>query len=438
MPSKAAAFERDPGAPLPDHEVFGPTLKSTRGDLTIPKISYGLSFDKAIVNHVEPTARIYILASRSLAENTDNLDRLRAALGDRVQGLRVGMTPHTLFQECVDVAAEARRVRADTVVTLGAGSLSDAAKFVCKALTNDLSTVAQLERHVLRVVDGKWVGPAQEGGQHKQGNNKNNNNNPPGARLIFIPTSLSAGEHTPYAGITDRDTEQKYQIMAAQAHVTIYDPALTLTTPASVWLQSGVRGIDHAIEAIVSAHAFPEVLDAGLRGLQLLVPGLLGSHRDGGNLEARLNAQIGVSLTILPITWGVPAGASHGIGHMLGPMGVGHGETSCILLPAVCKYNARVTEKQQGIIRKTLWDIPLCADLCRQNGLSEEMADLGDLLNVIIRALGMPRTLKEKGVTGDRVKDLARMSLKDTWLATNPIPLRTEQQVMEVLNMVRE
>lgn len=424
MPSKASASDRDPRAPVPSQEVFGPTIKAGREGLTIPKISYGLPFDKAIINHVGPDAKVYVLASKTLSEKTNSLDLLKAALGDRMKGLRIGMTPHTIFQECLEVTDEAKAVGADTIVTLGAGSLSDAAKFVCKALTNDINTIAQLEKHTVNVKDGKWVGP--------QGHN------PPSANLVFIPTSLSAGEHTPFSGVTDRDTKQKYQIMAAQASVTIYDPWLAQTTPESVWLQSGVRGIDHAVESVLSGHAFPEVYDACLKGLRLLVPGLLDSHGGRDSAEARLNSQLGVSLAILPIAWGVPAGASHGIGHMMGPMGVGHGETSCILLPAVCKYNAKATEEKQAMVREVLWDIPQCQELFSGKGLLEERADLGDLLDAVVQALGMPRTLKEKGIVGDKVLELARMSLKDTWLATNPVPLRREEQVLEVLDMVRE
>lgn len=225
--------------------------------------------------------------------------------------------------------------------------------------------------------------------------------------------------------------------MAAQASVTIYDPWLAQTTPESVWLQSGVRGIDHAVESILSGHAFPEVHDACLKGLRLLVPGLLDSHGGRDSAEARLKCQLGASLAILPIAWGVPAGASHDIGHMMGPMGVGHGETSCILLPAVCKYNAGINGEKQARIREVLWDIPLCRELFSSKGLRKDQADLGDLLDVVVRALGMPRTLKEKGITGEKVHELARMSLKDTWLATNPVPLTSEEEVLKVLSMVR-
>lgn len=84
------------------------------------------------------------------------------------------------------------------------------------------------------------------------------------------------------------------------------------------------------------------------------------SHRDRDGVETRLNCQLGASLVILPIVWGVPPGTSHGVGHIMGPVGVGYGDTSCILLPAVCKYNARATEEKQARIREVLCDIPLC------------------------------------------------------------------------------
>lgn len=65
-------------------------------------------------------------------------------------------------------------------------------------------------------------------------------------------------------------------------------------------------------------------------------------------------------------------------------------------------------------------------------------ADLGDVLDAVIRELGMPRTLKEVGVGRDQLDGLAEHSLHDRWCATNPIPLREKKQVMEILEMVVE
>lgn len=121
----------------------------------------------------------------------------------------------------------------------------------------------------------------------------------------------------------------------------------------------------------------------------------------------------------------------------MGPAGVGHGETSCILNPAVCKYNYKKganVERQNAII-KTLWEDPKAREIFDQARLERETADLGDLMDAIIRALGLPRTLKEFGIGEDKLDTIAEHSLKDRWVQTNPAPLDKEG-VLEILKMV--
>lgn len=102
-----------------------------------PHISFGLPFSEASAKHVASTfnaSRAYILSSGSLARNTDALVRLQAALGDQVVGTRIGMRSHTMWSEVLQVTREAKVLGVDLIITLGAGSLTDAAKivaFVC-------------------------------------------------------------------------------------------------------------------------------------------------------------------------------------------------------------------------------------------------------------------------------------------------------------------
>jgi len=101
-----------------------------------PHISYGLPFHEACAHHVKQTFkadRPYIIASGSLSRNTDNVEKLKNALeatGALVAGIRKGMTPHTLWSEILEVVRDCREMNADLIVTLGAGSLTDAAKIV--------------------------------------------------------------------------------------------------------------------------------------------------------------------------------------------------------------------------------------------------------------------------------------------------------------------
>jgi alcohol dehydrogenase class IV len=122
----------------------------------------------------------------------------------------------------------------------------------------------------------------------------------------------------------------------------------------------------------------------------------------------------------------------------LGPLGVGHGDTSCILLPAVCKYNARHganNDKQARLCAFLLGQPGVGAVLASQD-LMEGEADLGDILGTIVRELGLPRTLSEVGVTREHLDNLATNGLRDWWCATNPVPLVAKGQVLEILEMV--
>jgi len=99
----------------------------------IPHISYGLFFPEACTKHVHNTfnaSRVYIIASKTLSTSTDALKRLETALDGKVVGRRIGMTPHTLWSECLEVTIETRRLDVDLLITLGAGSLTDAAKII--------------------------------------------------------------------------------------------------------------------------------------------------------------------------------------------------------------------------------------------------------------------------------------------------------------------
>jgi len=109
------------------------TYRQAFPDSKVPYISYGLPFPETCGKHVQDTfkaSRAYIIASKSLSTNTNALERLETALGSKVVGKRIGMTSHTLWSECLEVTEDARKLDADLLITLGAGSLTDAAKIV--------------------------------------------------------------------------------------------------------------------------------------------------------------------------------------------------------------------------------------------------------------------------------------------------------------------
>ncbi len=129
----------------------------------------------------------------------------------------------------------------------------------------------------------------------------------------------------------------------------ILDPAITIYIPE--WLSTGIRAVDHCVEGICSnkANAFADA--QALHGLALLHRGLSRVKTDPGDLQARLDCQTGAWLSMGPLASGVPMGANHGIGYVLGAVfGIPHGHTSCIMLAAVMRWNEPANATRQMLV----------------------------------------------------------------------------------------
>lgn len=409
-------------------ETYLPAFAPGKSPHESPYISYGTPYPKACAHHVASTfhaRRVYILASGALSRNTSDLPTLVSALeseiGDgAVVGIRKGVKPHSHYSDILEIVHEAKTANADILVTLGGGSLTDAAKVIALALANDATTLDDLEtlyfdspslRHPLL---------------------------PATIPIICIPTSLSAGEYTPLAGATNDATKHKhsFQHLSIGPRLVILSPELSTTTPLPIWLSTGVRAIDHCVEAICSTASTPEGDATAAKGLRQLVPGLLATKTTPRDLAPRMRCLLGARDAIGCGLLRVPMGASHGIGHQLGPLGVGHGDTSCVLLPAVMRFNRPVNAAKQDAVLRVLWGEAAVAAVLARRGLDRETADLDAVLDAVVRELGLPRSLKEVGVGREELPALAEGSLSDRYCRSNPVPLREGGQVMEILEMV--
>ncbi len=127
---------------------------------------------------------------------------------------------------------------------------------------------------------------------------------------------------------------------------------------------------------------------------------------DAGDLDARMDCQIGTWLSTGPLTSGVPMGASHGIGCVLGAeFGVPHGYTSCVMLPSVMRWNKSANAERQAQVAAAM-------------GHPNE--DAGDVLDAFIRGLGMPRSLREVKVGPEHFDRIAQQAMATPWVPRNP------------------
>jgi alcohol dehydrogenase class IV len=72
------------------------------------------------------------------------------------------------------------------------------------------------------------------------------------------------------------------------------------------------------------------------------------------------------------------------------------------------------------------------ADALRANDLTSNSADLGDVINTIVKTLNLPRSLNDVGIGRDVIPKLSVRALGDFWAPTNPIPLVKPEQVTEI------
>ena len=100
--------------------------------IALERVVFGRPAAEAVPGELERLgrSRACLLVSHSLRTGTFAVSNLEEALGDAAVGTYSGMPPHTPREAVIECAALARESRADIIVTLGGGSLTDAGKVV--------------------------------------------------------------------------------------------------------------------------------------------------------------------------------------------------------------------------------------------------------------------------------------------------------------------
>ncbi len=384
--------------------------KGTHRFPPMDRVVYGIPLAEALAEEIRQrdSRAVYVMASGTLNRETDVVNNIRHVLGNRLAGVCAKIGAHTPRTDVVAAANEARAAKADLILTVGGGSVTDAAKMVGLCLGNDVTAPEQLDAFRAVVApDGKTARPPTR---------------PPGVRYIAVPTTLSAGEFTWFAGCTDtaRHVKESFGMPLNMASAVILDPGVTVHTPEWLFLSTGIRAVDHAVEDLCSINPTPFSDGASMHALRLLSRGLVAVKADPANLEARLDCQLGAWMSIVGSQNGVSKGASHGIGHVLGGTAdVPHGYTSCVMLPHVLRFNEPVNAARQAMVSEALGKPGMPA----ANAVAALIADLG-----------LPNTLRAVGVKPEQMDAIARQSMHDRWVHTNPRKIGGPAVVRELLD----
>jgi maleylacetate reductase len=368
------------------------------------EVIFGRPAAEAVVAQMDRlgTSRAFLMVSGSLNRQTGEIEKIRKALGSRYVATFDAMPPHTPREAVVAAAEQARAASADLIVTVGGGSITDGAKAVQLCLANNVRTAEDIDK----IRANKGVAPPM---------------NAPKVRQISVPTTIAGGEFSAIAGVTNQRTKVKEMLrhVLAMPRAAILDPAVTVHTPEWLWLSTGIRAVDHCVEGLCSHETHPYADAQALKGLSMLAQALPRVKADAGDLDARMDCQIGTWLSMGPLSAGVPMGASHGIGYVLGAMyDVPHGFTSCVMLPSVMRWNRSENAERQALVSAAM---------------GQPGEDAADVLDTFIRGLGMPRSLRDVRIGPEHFDRIAEQAMGTPWIPRNPRKIVSPAQVREIL-----
>jgi alcohol dehydrogenase class IV len=273
--------------------------------LRTERVHFGAGSLEKLGEEARSRDRAFVITGRSLHEKTGLIQRVEALLGGKHAGTYAGIGQHTPGGAVEEAAAEAESSAADLLVSVGGGSVVDGTKAVARELGY----------------------PAQ----------------------VAVPTTLSAAEWSHRTGVTDEAAGKKAGFADPRAvpPVVILDPETTLFTPETLWLSTGIRALDHAVEGFLYGGDHPITDVTGLEGARRLMEYLPRSKQQPEDLEVRLELQLAAWLSYFgPMN--TPMGLSHELGRRIGASyEVPHGITSCITLaPSLRAARERISPER--------------------------------------------------------------------------------------------
>jgi alcohol dehydrogenase class IV len=190
---------------------------------------------------------------------------------------------------------------------------------------------------------------------------------------------------------------------------------------------TGINALAHCIEAVYSKTRNPLSTSAALRGIYHIKRSLVSCYRNGEDLGARKEMQLGAHLAGASLAT-VSMGIHHGTGHVLGgTAGVPHGIANCIVLPHAIRFNADTVPSQLALSAEAM-------GISREGRNEVEMAiELADHVFALISQLGMPQRLRDAGVDKSILPKLAENMLKSEAVRSNPKSVTSVTQTLPYL-----
>lgn len=353
-------------------------------------------------------SRAWVITSPSVGR-TPLLDQVREGLGSRCVEIFKDVQPHSPTDVIAEAAEGVKKARADILISLGGGSSIDTAKGIAALLAEG----GPLPRFGVRFTppNRKEVPPLLA----------------PKLPHIAIPTTLSGGEYSYSAGITEGGRKYIVADPKLAPRTVLLDPEAARTVPPKLLAASGMNALAHCVEAVYSTHTQPitqAVCLAGIARLSRYLPHAVTHPED---LDALGEVQVGACLAGMGV-YSAWTGIHHAIVHVIGGrFKVPHASIHALVLPYAMRWNLDGTAEAHAEIGRAM-GIEAASDEEAATAAPEAVMEMN-------RKMGLPLRLRDLGVPWDGLKLLAEDALGDYSVYTNPKPIHSSSQVLEVLEM---
>lgn len=324
-------------------------------------------------------ARRVLLVTTAGRLGSEDGRRLVALLGRALASTFAEVRSHVPVDLVRSATRQARRDGVDAVVSFGGGSCADLGKAVCFFTEQESGTPG-----------ASWT-------------------DRPALPHVAVPTTYSGAELTPFFGMTDEGLRRKSgaggPTIAPVA--AVYDPELTVSTPAGVSAGTAMNALAHCVEIAWSPRRTPEAEAVALAGVRRIAAALPAVVADPGDIEARSAMLAGAALGGRCLQNG-SMGVHHGLAQLVGGRtGIAHGLANAVLLPHAVRFNA---EAVPAAVR----------------AVGEALGDAGDPAGAVARlaaGVGLPSRLSDCGVAEEDLEAIAAMAPDNGNVRANPRPV---------------
>lgn len=231
------------------------------------------------------------------------------------------------------------------------------------------------------------------------------------APIIAVPTTAGTGSEVGRAGVlTDETTHTKKIIFHPKMmpRAVICDPQLTVGMPPRITAGTGMDALSHCLEAYCAPGYHPMADGIALEGMRLVKNALPRVYTQPDDIEARGDMMTAAAMGATAFQKGL--GGMHALSHPVGALyDTHHGMTNAVFMPYVLAFNRSAIEER--IARLAAY-------------LQLPRADFTGFLDFVLELraqLGVPHTLPEFGVDGNRAGEIATMAEADPSAGGNPV-----------------